>query len=90
MVWVAKTLSDSVWEGCGMSQRDIIDFLGSDPDNWFSVSELTKIFKVGNSTLNDSLSKLKKRGEVSFMKYYPNNGGVGYLYKHKLQVVLKA
>ncbi len=69
-----------------MSQRDILELLEKQPDNWFSSKEISN--SIGASTAMTSLLKLRRHGAAQFklerIQMKATNGrSTCFFYKHK-------
>lgn len=61
-----------------ISQETIMNFLKENPDDWFTVRELSKELSLGLSSVDSNVKRLRK----SHLIHYQWNDRRGY-YKHK-------
>jgi len=69
-----------------MGQSDILEFLESDPENWFFASEISEATKISKSSIQKALRKLVKNSEI-LRKQLPfsTSGKTPFLYRMNLK-----
>jgi len=66
-----------------MSQEDVLDFLKSNPGEWFSSKDMSEKMDPTNSSIVDNLKILRRWNLVIFKSVRGKYNKLAYSYKHK-------